>query len=174
MHFCVTSSVHAVVGDGPIPVLLLRLAGPRYAPAAVLPAAAVAHCALGLWMHTYFRPILSDIQISNAVASTNAKLSELNGSESGLQRSRVWLRITQPNGVPLLLVLVALLLWLAIGRCGSACCTSRSKWRELCVRACTCVCVHVHVHACMRVLRRPTAHIPQAGRVLLQVKAPPS
>ncbi|PNH10237.1 hypothetical protein TSOC_003037 [Tetrabaena socialis] len=107
---------------------LTRLCGnaPRYNKGlsrlvmGLLPWLAVAHCAFGLWMHTYFKvvsPEGSDVgQINAAVRSTNARLSATSGDLSALQRSSVWQRITQANGLALLLLFAVLMLWLLIGR----------------------------------------------------------
>lgn len=99
----------------------------RTPPTGIMPWLAAAHCAFGLWMHTYFRVALpSDSsarggieevsQLSAAVTSSRLSTSAVNLSV--LQHSSVWRRITQPNGLPLLLLLCGLVLWLLLGRCG--------------------------------------------------------
>ncbi|GFR43532.1 hypothetical protein Agub_g4628 [Astrephomene gubernaculifera] len=86
---------------------------------ALLPWLAVAHCAFGLWMHTHFSVVTTD-DVSQlgaaAVRATSARLSSASADLSALQSSELWRRITQPNGLALLLLVVALPLWLILGR----------------------------------------------------------
>lgn len=66
--------------------------------AGVLPWAAATHCAFGLWMHTYFNAG-SVHGLSNVTNKTNnAKFVNLTESVWGR-------RITQINGLPLLILL---------------------------------------------------------------------
>ncbi|GLI61618.1 hypothetical protein VaNZ11_004036 [Volvox africanus] len=89
---------------------------------ALLPWMAVAHCAFGLWMHTYFRVVVPGNsngieEVSHLTeAVNNAALKSSSSNLSVLQRSSVWHRITQPNGLSLLCVMAGLVLWLVIGR----------------------------------------------------------
>ncbi|KAG2430235.1 hypothetical protein HXX76_010333 [Chlamydomonas incerta] len=113
----------------------------------LLPWMAVAHCAFGLWMHTYFRVVPpadatgalvggGDVaSFSAAVRATNARLSGANGDLNALQSSGTWQRITQPNGLALLLLFVLLSLWLLIGRYilwRLAACVGRAAARACC------------------------------------------
>ncbi|KAG2447732.1 hypothetical protein HYH02_007192 [Chlamydomonas schloesseri] len=112
----------------------------------LLPWMAVAHCAFGLWMHTYFRVVApadatgalvgGDMaSLSAAVRATNARLSGANGDLNALQSSGTWQRITQPNGLALLLLFVLLSLWLLIGRYivwRLAACVGRAAARACC------------------------------------------
>jgi hypothetical protein len=66
--------------------------------AGVLPWAAATHCAFGLWMHTHFNGG-SDQSVSNLADRSGNGLSNLAKSDAGL-------RITQLNGLPLLVLLV--------------------------------------------------------------------
>ncbi|GIM10369.1 hypothetical protein Vretimale_14115 [Volvox reticuliferus] len=88
---------------------------------ALLPWMAVAHCAFGLWMHTYFRVVVPEngngIEgVSHLTTAVNSAALTSSSNLSVLQRSSVWHRITQPNGLSLLLVMVGLVLWLVLGR----------------------------------------------------------
>eukprot|EP00198_Chlamydomonas_reinhardtii_P006097 XP_001695433.1 predicted protein [Chlamydomonas reinhardtii] len=113
----------------------------------LLPWMAVAHCAFGLWMHTYFQVVApadatgalvggGDVaSLSAAVRATNARLSGANGDLNALQSSGTWQRITQPNGLALLLLFVLLSLWLLIGRYilwRLAACMGRAAARACC------------------------------------------
>lgn len=84
--------------------------------AGLLPWLAVAHCAFGLWMHTHFKVLTASQAnaLSGALRSTNSMLSDL----ALVPWSSTWERITQPNGLALLLLFVALSVWLLFGRCG--------------------------------------------------------
>ncbi|KXZ44892.1 hypothetical protein GPECTOR_61g845 [Gonium pectorale] len=109
---------------------LTKLTGgaPRYSKGllrlvlGLLPWLAVAHLAFGLWMHTYFKVVppedgsdVSQLGVA-AVRATNARLSAASQDLSALQRSSVWRRITQPNGLAQLLLFAALTLWLLVAR----------------------------------------------------------
>ncbi len=74
----------------------------------------MAHCAFGLWMHTHFKVLTASQAnaLSGALRSTNSMLSDL----ALVPRSSTWERITQPNGLALLLLFVALSVWLLFGR----------------------------------------------------------
>ncbi|GIL52923.1 hypothetical protein Vafri_8662 [Volvox africanus] len=77
----------------------------------LLPVLLMCHCAFGLWMHTYFRAELSSKGI---IAAARQGISSL--SHSSLSR-----RITQPNGLPLLIWFLVLGAWLIFGRWVSLC-----------------------------------------------------
>ncbi|GLI59906.1 hypothetical protein VaNZ11_001948, partial [Volvox africanus] len=72
----------------------------------LLPVLLMGHCAFGLWMHTYFKAELSSTDI---MAAARQGISSL--SHSSLSR-----RITQPNGLPLLIWFLVLGAWLIFGR----------------------------------------------------------
>eukprot|EP00882_Tetradesmus_deserticola_P034365 GHRQ01039394.1.p1 GENE.GHRQ01039394.1~~GHRQ01039394.1.p1 ORF type:complete len:112 (-),score=24.72 GHRQ01039394.1:159-494(-) len=65
--------------------------------AGVLPWAAATHCAFGLWMHTHFYGG-SDKNVSDLADKSGNGLSNL-------ARSKIGQRITQLNGLPLLVLL---------------------------------------------------------------------
>ncbi|KAG2492376.1 hypothetical protein HYH03_009324 [Edaphochlamys debaryana] len=89
----------------------------------LLPWMLVAHCAFGLWMHTYFKVVAPDggpggdlSGVQAALVRTNARIASASGDLSSLQGSSAWQRITQPNGLALLLLFVLLSAWLLVGR----------------------------------------------------------
>ncbi|GLC71210.1 hypothetical protein PLESTF_001090500 [Pleodorina starrii] len=89
----------------------------------LLPWLVAAHCAFGVWMHTYFRVVVPNEggkgleEVSAlSVAVNNARLASSSADLAVLQHSSVWQRITQPNGLPLLLLLLGLVVALLIGR----------------------------------------------------------
>ncbi|GIL83284.1 hypothetical protein Vretifemale_12126 [Volvox reticuliferus] len=77
----------------------------------LLPVLLMGHCAFGLWMHTYFKAELSSMDI---MAAANAGL--VNPGISSLSHTSLSRRITQPNGLPLLIWFLALGAWLIFGR----------------------------------------------------------
>ncbi|MEW5297145.1 MAG: hypothetical protein WDW36_000372 [Sanguina aurantia] len=80
--------------NGELPTLVIGL----------LPWAAIGHCAFGLWMHTHFRP----------TASVGPPLDRLMVVAAALPDSGLWGRVTQPNGLAMLWLLAALLLWMLV------------------------------------------------------------
>ncbi|GIL52929.1 hypothetical protein Vafri_8662 [Volvox africanus] len=77
----------------------------------LLPVLLMGHCAFGLWMHTYFKAELSSMDI---MAAANAGM--VNPGISSLSHSSLSRRITQPNGLPLLIWFLVLGAWLIFGR----------------------------------------------------------
>ena len=84
----------------------------------LLPWALIAHCAFGLWMHTYFKVESTDIISQSLQAGASGLQSSVQAVVTQVQDSQIWKRITQPNGVALLLLFVALTFWMLIGRWG--------------------------------------------------------
>ncbi|MEW5314470.1 MAG: hypothetical protein WDW38_005967 [Sanguina aurantia] len=82
--------------NGELPTLVIGL----------LPWAAIGHCAFGLWMHTHFRP----------TASVGPPLDSFLVVAAALPDSGLWGRVTQPNGLAMLWLLAALLLWMLVLR----------------------------------------------------------
>ncbi|PNW77912.1 hypothetical protein CHLRE_10g456600v5 [Chlamydomonas reinhardtii] len=76
-----------------------------------LPVLLVLHCAFGLWQHTYFKAELNTMDLVGAASSAvgNAGINDLTHSGVGA-------RITQPNGLALLIWFIALAAWLLLGR----------------------------------------------------------
>ncbi|KAG2433251.1 hypothetical protein HXX76_008319 [Chlamydomonas incerta] len=76
-----------------------------------LPVLLVLHCAFGLWMHTYFKAELNSMDLVGAATSAvgNSGINDLTDSGVGA-------RITQPNGLALLIWFIALVAWLLFGR----------------------------------------------------------
>ncbi|GIL83282.1 hypothetical protein Vretifemale_12125, partial [Volvox reticuliferus] len=73
----------------------------------LLPVLLMGHCAFGLWMHTYFKAELSSME--DIMAAARQGISSL--SHTSLSR-----RITQPNGLPLLIWFLVYGTWLIFGR----------------------------------------------------------
>ncbi|EFJ47418.1 hypothetical protein VOLCADRAFT_105141 [Volvox carteri f. nagariensis] len=77
----------------------------------LLPILLMAHCAFGLWMHTFFKAELSSMDIT---AAANARL--VNSGISSLTHNALGRRITQPNGLALLIWFLVLGAWMVAGR----------------------------------------------------------
>jgi hypothetical protein len=77
--------------------LILRASVP---PAGVLPWAAATHCAFGLWMHTRF-------QAGHVGGEQISDLANRGGAAAvALSETYYFQRITQANGLPLLVLLI--------------------------------------------------------------------
>lgn len=81
--------------------------------------AALAHCAFGLWQQTYFRPLFKGDGI-DSLGAAGSSFSKVEGYDDilDLHGNPVGKRITQANGIALLLMFLLLGFWLIIGRWG--------------------------------------------------------
>lgn len=114
--------------------------------AGVLPWAAATHCAVGVWMHTFFhagsarQPL--DLSVIAAGGSGAAVLQQVS-------QSWVWRRITQLNGLPLLILLVVHMAIHVLIRCvcgvGCACAGACALQHS---RSCMCQAQHPQ-HLCL-------------------------
>ncbi|GLC33556.1 hypothetical protein PLESTM_000084200 [Pleodorina starrii] len=79
----------------------------------LLPVLLLVHCAFGLWMHTYFKAELSSMDL-DLVAAASQGLDR--PGISSLSNNSLARRITQPNGLALLIWFLVLGTWLLFGR----------------------------------------------------------
>ncbi|KAG2490975.1 hypothetical protein HYH03_010649 [Edaphochlamys debaryana] len=92
-----------------VALLAIHQPAQRYSPRLVrfvmqmLPVLIVLHCAFGLWMHTYFKCSLDSMGSASSIANNVVDLKQTS-------------RITQPNGLPLLIWFVVMVFWLLFGR----------------------------------------------------------
>eukprot|EP00775_Hariotina_reticulata_P011394 gene11394-11542_t len=105
----------------------------------VLPWAAASHCAFGLWMHTHFFTGSTGNKLASIAGS---RLTE--GSASAaleyVKQTYVWQRITQANGLPLLILLlvhlvvhvyIRLLMYCASGKAFKSCASTQDDGAEI-------------------------------------------
>lgn len=73
-----------------------------------MPWAALAHCCFGLWMHTYFRTETQQLLTAwiPGLAGNSTLPADSRSDLGALTASALWARVSQTNGLPLLILVV--------------------------------------------------------------------